>query len=713
MRSATLAYGFCLLAAVAIAQGKKDDKKIVPIASRGWNCHAAGGLIDGSCIGVKDNCAVIANGGAHVQVPLELFSADDQKAICEHFGVEPPKAEQPDFGGNPWHSARGGVMVFGKIVGRDGEVLQIEDSKGRKFRVPYFMLASGTKDHAKAALKELEGKDFKPAEEQPKPEPRPSRPTPPKTTPRPETKPAPTPETKSTTTPEPKSPMPAPVEEKEPHPRGQSRQWRFRNGIVVDEGAFVSLKDDIVRIQKKDGTPSQVPLQLLMDSDRQYAEALARGEMPGKAPQGAIEVESETPRFWASRDGKTLLLIDGKTMRLLSPDGAKSLAKHPLGGEVSAIGERAEYFVLGIGKELVLIDKPALVGANSKLVIKAKHELWRYQRIHDLTLHPTRRVAYVSVEGAIDDVRNNPDEKQRVILVDEKTGDPSEPGDVFASWVIADPAGKYVYAGFRDVFRSGSDVRINGDGRLLETPEYTNVDILSRFRVEGDKLVMDDMFKNAGANGQGMTLSPDGKRIIYLSFTGYPTFSGNVTALDATDFKKKPVTFATKDVSDCRRMQFHPRLPLTVSPADKGPVLYDATTGKASPEHLSNAKNLGSFATHAFTFTPDGQRLALVISKAGGQRYLETLPLKLSAAELALCKARAPSAAAAPAETARPVPSASRTWTDTTGSFRVQATYRGRENNRIVLEKTDGSLVRVPIDKLSPADQNWLEENVK
>jgi len=53
-------------------------------------------------------------------------------------------------------------------------------------------------------------------------------------------------------------------------------------------------------------------------------------------------------------------------------------------------------------------------------------------------------------------------------------------------------------------------------------------------------------------------------------------------------------------------------------------------------------------------------------------------------------------------------PYVSRTWTDSTGKFTVEAKYRGVVGGKVRLEKADGSIVFVPIERLSKRDQEWI-----
>lgn len=75
-------------------------------------------------------------------------------------------------------------------------------------------------------------------------------------------------------------------------------------------------------------------------------------------------------------------------------------------------------------------------------------------------------------------------------------------------------------------------------------------------------------------------------------------------------------------------------------------------------------------------------------------------PLRLFVAVLLLLGAAArPSAAG---ET--------RTWTDRTGKFRIEAEFVGVEDGAVTLRKEDGEEIEVPLDKLSAADQRAVEE---
>ena len=55
-------------------------------------------------------------------------------------------------------------------------------------------------------------------------------------------------------------------------------------------------------------------------------------------------------------------------------------------------------------------------------------------------------------------------------------------------------------------------------------------------------------------------------------------------------------------------------------------------------------------------------------------------------------------------------PAEMRKWTDSTGSFSVNAKLVSNEDGSVKLEKEDGRIITLPLTKLSDKDQTYLEE---
>lgn len=56
----------------------------------------------------------------------------------------------------------------------------------------------------------------------------------------------------------------------------------------------------------------------------------------------------------------------------------------------------------------------------------------------------------------------------------------------------------------------------------------------------------------------------------------------------------------------------------------------------------------------------------------------------------------------------RAVAPAKRLWKDSTGTFHVEAICKGVQAGNVLLQKNDGTVIRVPIRRLSAADQAHL-----
>lgn len=56
----------------------------------------------------------------------------------------------------------------------------------------------------------------------------------------------------------------------------------------------------------------------------------------------------------------------------------------------------------------------------------------------------------------------------------------------------------------------------------------------------------------------------------------------------------------------------------------------------------------------------------------------------------------------------KPATAAPRQWSDVTGKFKIRATLVEQADGQVQLKKTDGSVISVPIEKLSELDRKWL-----
>ncbi len=334
---------------------------------------------------------------------------------------------------------------------------------------------------------------------------------------------------------------------------------------------------------------------------------------------------------------KTTLVLRPDELIILGPDGTTVQSRGKLEKQYTQIAERKDYFV-ALSKDprgMDLIDKTTF---KSTRTIKLP-----YRQLTDMVLHPLLPISFVAVE---DPVEAGP--RYRVVTVDEKTGDAREPENLIGNFLAIDAAGTRLYTGYKDVYQKGTRLFMNPDGRIWDTPEYGNIDILMCYELNGDKARIRTVKERPGANGSGLRLSSDGERLTYLSFVGYPLYSGAIPAWDPTDIQKKPVTYECKGKAGSAKMNYHPTLPLVVVPTDTGALLFERETGDEQKDRFQKPTLAEGSKVEDAWFSPNGENVIL-LCRRGNAAYLINAPLKLSAAEKDIAKRGVP-APTAPAQ---------------------------------------------------------------
>jgi hypothetical protein len=51
-----------------------------------------------------------------------------------------------------------------------------------------------------------------------------------------------------------------------------------------------------------------------------------------------------------------------------------------------------------------------------------------------------------------------------------------------------------------------------------------------------------------------------------------------------------------------------------------------------------------------------------------------------------------------------------RTWSDATGEHKIEAAYLGFADSKVKLKRVDGKEIAVPVEKLSAADQQYVQK---
>jgi hypothetical protein len=320
---------------------------------------------------------------------------------------------------------------------------------------------------------------------------------------------------------------------------------------------------------------------------------------------------------------KTWLLLVGSQLAIIGGDGVTLEKTLQLPNAYTAIAQREEYYV-AINSKPMSID---IIDKQSLKVIRSRK--LPYQEMCDIQLHPTLPLSYVSFKatGKIP--------RYRFVVFNERTTEADESEEFLGTWLRIDPQGEFLVSGYKDIYQRGHDIIANPD-RWHVVPNYGNIDWLIRYKLDATGMpTVEDLKVDAGGNGHGIRLSPDGQRITYLSYTGTPLYSGNLAGWNTGDFKKLPVAYGLKNKASAIDLDFHPILPLVLAPAQGGAIIFHRESGDSDDRISPVSDALTDIKPSRAWFSPDGKH-AVVLIKINEVNHLYKLPLKLSKEEQAI-----------------------------------------------------------------------------
>ncbi len=335
------------------------------------------------------------------------------------------------------------------------------------------------------------------------------------------------------------------------------------------------------------------------------------------------------------------LLLEGSKLAVLGADGISVTKRLDLKKPYVRIAERPKYY------EAIRVDPVAMDLLDKSTGNVEKTIKLDYRKFHDLALAPGGVTSYVTVEFA----PTVPSD--RIVIVNEATGEVREPKDLLGSYVKIDRSGKHMWAGLSDIYQNGTDFYVNPGFNIVGMPTYGNIDFLIRYDLTPDGPAIAEHLEEVGANGGQIRISPDGKRVSYLSFTGFPEASKNMAAWDGMDLEKKPVIYDIKDKTGgkgTKDVEYHSILPLVVMAKEDGVMVFDRESGDEITGQrlkISSGALAGVIVNDAY-FSPDGLNVILDCTK-DERTFLYKAPLILSDAERAEIKMGLPAVAHEPA----------------------------------------------------------------
>ncbi len=348
-------------------------------------------------------------------------------------------------------------------------------------------------------------------------------------------------------------------------------------------------------------------------------------EQPVKISESQLEVPPGEFLVLPGENSRSHLLLQGDRLTILQADGITPERTIELPRAYVRIAERDRYYV-GVSNDPVAVEQ-----LDKRTLRVTKSVRFHAHEITDLVLHPRRPLAYVAYKATMEFPR------YRFLMYDEAKGEGRQSDNYLGTFLAIDPGGSYLMAGYRDIYERGSKLLFN-PGRVHVVPDYGSVDWLVRYDLDSQGLPRSgETHEKAGGNGRGIRLSPDGRRVSYLSVVGSPPFSRQLCAWDVRDFEKIPTVFPIKDQASTEHLAYHPFLSWVICLRENAePLVFHVETGDPQPNTFEPLELTG-VKMHGLWVAADG-KAAVLNTSVNGIHYLQRIPFKLSSDQQRACE---------------------------------------------------------------------------
>ena len=248
------------------------------------------------------------------------------------------------------------------------------------------------------------------------------------------------------------------------------------------------------------------------------------------------------------------------------------------------------------------------------------------------------------------------------VAFDESTGKARENKEFIASKLAIDPTGRYLYAGYDEIYNAGQRLAVTRGRPMPGRPQagqprgsqsqisivqaYGTLDVLLKYSLS-DPLA--PQFRSyhleSGNSNGGLHIGRDGKQIVNVGERSI----GKLRGWNTGDFDELPQNYALDAAAiGATDFAFHPTLPIAAAIGSNRLILYDTETGAELPDKLdvskSNPAKTDSRSTGStmaadegtprrLWFAPNGRSL-VVIQATSSTAYMKQIPLKTSAEDL-------------------------------------------------------------------------------
>ena len=274
-------------------------------------------------------------------------------------------------------------------------------------------------------------------------------------------------------------------------------------------------------------------------------------------------------------------------------------------------------------------------------------------------------------------------------------------------FLAVDPRGMFVYTGIQPKSREELKVIQGRDGSMrFVWDDWGSRASMCKYEVQGPKLRLAAQCNNAAVNACRMALSPDGETIGMVGGGGWrPEAPQQGGGYDIVMFRTKDMTSMAGKVTVGaypNNVAFHPVLKMGAAFQQHGDQRVLFFNSKSFVEKQAVKLGKAPQPTAVMTFGNRGRSLLCASDKG-----LISIALELSPEDEALLKSSAGKPAASPAATSsteQPL----RSWSDASGKYRIDARFGGLSEGKVILLKEDGTRSMVPLDRLGPADQQYV-----
>ncbi len=299
---------------------------------------------------------------------------------------------------------------------------------------------------------------------------------------------------------------------------------------------------------------------------------LASGDKPGPGAVAQTDMLGDHSlaqgdyKIKKGHDDKSMLLLQGRRLRVLDAAGRKVLNDIKLPGFFNDVIDRPRHFVLSNDKWIELYDKRT---EQSRRI-----DLSAYGKINNVTPHPDGRTLFVAVRmaGHLAEAIAG----RLVFSVDEPTGHVRRLDRVYGDRLGVDRSGQRLFTSVRAARLRGIYLDLR-NGHI--SPAYSATESLVCYDISGVRPRLSHLNRSPGFSNRRLLMSPNGLDVLYVKDRA--SSSGTNPGMHA--FSTSDITRRTKAYNIYSKIvdaDYHPTLPwLALADERRVEIVHGLTAG--------------------------------------------------------------------------------------------------------------------------------------